>query len=185
MPLSSIYRYSFFLLVSALICSCGLFESDPPFPVENKSEWKKYLQGEWRHTRSDTVFAGGRSISTDSSYYQLSFVGDSVRVLRKMVTGNSLVVGEATCVLEYNSPPKIDITSCVEGRKYQVWTQSTFNYEKGDTTKIKSGEMPEGSREAEGLAKEVSQAIPRFQTVSVDSLRVLYGNGGGFYLTRQ
>jgi len=131
------------------------------------------------------VFAGGRSISTDSSYYQLSFVGDSVRVLRKMVTGNSLVVGEATCVLEYKSPPQIDITSCVEGRKYQVWTQSTFNYEKGDTTKIKSGEMPEGSREAEGLAKEVSQAIPRFQTVSVDSLRVLYGNGDGFYLTRQ
>jgi agmatine/peptidylarginine deiminase len=45
--------------------------------------------------------------------------------------------------------------------------------------------MTAGSPESKSMAEKVSQAIPRFQTISVDSLRVLYGNGSGFHLTRQ
>jgi len=183
--MSFLGKYFVLLVVSMFMVFCTQFDSGPPFPVDNNNEWRQYLQGVWRHTSKDTVRFGNSSVSTDSSSYQLFFRGDSLRVVRKELVNESLFIGSTLCAVEYNFPNRVNVESCNSAEKYRVWTKDMYNYNKGDTIRINSTNMNNGSPESRSMAEDVSEAIPVFQTTSVDSLRVLYSDGSGFYLTRQ
>lgn len=178
-------RYFLPVIFLLPLFGCNQAGSEVPFPVDTKKEWRRYLQGDWVYSRADSIHVGNGFVSADSSSYQLSFAGDSLEVLRKNFSDRSVIVDHASCKVRYSLPSRVDIESCNRARKYRVWLQDVYHYERGDTTYMHRSTMASGSPESRSLTKDISEFIPTLRTESRDSLRVVYGNGNSFYLARK
>lgn len=183
---SSVPLHLLFVATSVLLLgACGQRNSGPPFPVESQQDWQRYLQGTWEYTETNVMQANDIVLSTDSVFYRVSFQEDTMEVTNKDIGESSVNVGHAVCLVEYGAPPDLDITGCVQSRKYTVWRQDGFNQQKGDTTSIQRNSAPVGSPKAKQFAADISDALPNLRASTRDSLMVGYENGKGFYLTRQ
>lgn len=182
----SVFLHLLFVVVSGVVLgACGQGGSGPPFPVDSQQDWQRYLQGTWEYTGTTVMRSDDVVLSTDSVFYRVSFEKDTMEVTNKDIGGSSVNVGHAVCLVEYGSPPEFDVEECIRAKKYSVWRGDAFNREKGDTTAIQRSSAPVGSPKAKRLAADISDALPNLRASTRDSLMVGYGNGKGFYLTRQ
>lgn len=162
-----------------LLWACGPSgESEPPFPVDNQAEWKRYLQGTW-------VYAGGRPSrgenrgpARDSLWLRVTFRGDTLDFVGENQQGDWFSKREATCAVGYGEPYELEISSCVRGVRLRRL--------KKDTVRAERFSVPAGSPRSKKLAYTVgSMFSSALRARSTDSLRMMERKGRYFYLTRE
>lgn len=162
-----------------LLWACGPSgESKPPFPVDNQTDWKRYLQGTWVYAgASPSGFGAGVQIE-DSLFLRVTFRGDSLDFVGESHQGDWISKRTATCAVGYGEPYALEISSCVRGLR--------LRRVEGDTVTSDQYSVPPGSPRAKKAAFYVrSMFPPSLRASSPDSLWMMEKRGTNFYLTRE
>lgn len=172
-------RALLFVMTAVLVWACGSSgDSERPFPVENQSEWKQYLQGTWEYAGpSPSGSVGGIQLS-DSLYIRATFRGDTLDYLGESHQGNWDSRKKATCAVSYGAPYELEVSTCVRGL--------TLRLVDGDTAQADRFAVAAGSPRSKKEAFYVGSMFPSsVRSTSLDSLYVMNRGGTKFYLTRK
>lgn len=162
-----------------VLWACGPSEeSKPPFPVEDQTEWKRYLQGTW-------VYAGvspsGSEIGVpveDSLFLRVTFRGDSLDYVGETHRGDWVGKRKATCAVKYKEPYELEVGSCVRGLRLRRL--------EGDTLQSNRFSVSPGSPRSKKVAFHVGSVFPpSLRASSTDSLWMMEKGETDFYLTRE
>lgn len=153
-------------------------ESKPPFPVDNQTEWRRYLQGTWVYAGADPSGEEDRGPTKDSLLLRVTFRGDTLDFMGETRQGDWFSKRKATCAVGYGKPYELELSNCVRGVRLRRL--------KKDTVRSERFSVPAGSPRSKKLAYLVgSMFSSALQPSSLDSLRMMEKKGRYFYLTRE
>lgn len=172
-------RTVLFLGTVVLLWSCGSSgETEPPFPVENQSQWRQYLQGTWEYAGASPSGSVGGVHVKDSLFIRVTFRGDTLDYVGESYQGNWDSRRQATCAVGYGAPYSLDVSTCPRG--------VTLRLVDGDTAQADRFSVPAGNPRSRKAAFYVGSVFPpTLEATSRDSLYMMDRGGKKFYLTRK